>query len=342
MEFILKLCLPILACLAIINCVKAVRSIRRNIHNDKNNNEYNICIARATLYSLIISFITLFTIEIPEPEIHFTKNDSKNSNGRYMTIKTHKFFDSYYTTDGTDPENGEKYTELFITDYPTAVKAKNNFFWFWSKEAVFSYPENISDNNNKAKLDEINNTKDETENQIEEQINTETETIPNETEQQNPPQTNTETESQTDIYELLPIDLDEEEPLANISEPNEGLNISEGSALMTYINQYRTQAGVGELVWDSSLEQVVQNIATTYATSGELIGDFSCVMVGRQCNGAKNAQKVVSDWITGNDYIPSEAESLLNAGLTQIGGALYYLPNGNEYGYHYFWIVCLR
>lgn len=35
------------------------------------------------------------------------------------------------------------------------------------------------------------------------------------------------------------------------------------------------------------------------------------------------------------DYIPSEKASLLNPEYTRMGGALYYLPNGNEYGYHY-------
>ena len=112
---------------------------------------------------------------------------------------------------------------------------------------------------------------------------------------------------------------------------------------MTYINQYRIEAGVEELAWDSELEQVAQNITASYATdiSGEIVGlDFW--LIGRPCNGVKNAQRAVSDWITGNDYIPSEADYLLDASITQMGGALYYLPDGNEYGYHYFWIVCLR
>lgn len=46
--------------------------------------------------------------------------------------------------------------------------------------------------------------------------------------------------------------------------------------------------------------------------------------------------------MTGNKYILSEADKLLNEDITKMGGALYYLPDGNECGYHYFWIVCLN
>lgn len=131
-------------------------------------------------------------------------------------------------------------------------------------------------------------------------------------------------------------------PMPDSSSVNEGQNPLEGNALITYVNQYRSNAGVSELIWDSNLEQTAQNIATMFATGGYTEVDSSIMFIGRQCNGAKNAQRAVSDWMTGNAYIPSESENLLNAGYTQMGGALYYLSNGNEYGYHYFWVICLQ
>lgn len=70
--------------------------------------------------------------------------------------------------------------------------------------------------------------------------------------------------------------------------------------------------------------------------------DSSIKIIVRQCNGAKNANKVVSDWINGKAYIPPEKKILLNKKYKKIGGALYYSTKGNKYGYHYFWVVCLK
>lgn len=141
---------------------------------------------------------------------------------------------------------------------------------------------------------------------------------------------------------LQPTPVPTAAPATDSALVNEGQNPSEGNALITFVNQYRSEAGVAALAWDSSLEQTAQNFASMFATGGLIEADPSIVFIGRQCNGAKNAQRAVSDWMTGNAYIPSESENLLNAGYTQMGGALYYLSNGNEYGYHYFGVICLQ
>lgn len=124
----------------------------------------------------------------------------------------------------------------------------------------------------------------------------------------------------------------------------EGQNPMEAVLLMSYINQYRATAGVNELVWNEELEQTAQALAEPSQSENQdaLINLWFCCPIGRQCNGAKTAQKAVSDWIEGNQWVPSESDVLLSSDFTQMGGALYYYPNGNEYGYHYIWWVCLQ
>lgn len=124
----------------------------------------------------------------------------------------------------------------------------------------------------------------------------------------------------------------------------EGQNPSEAILLMSYINQYRVAAGVNELAWNGDLEQTAQALAEPSQSENQdaLINLWFCYPIGRQCNGAKTAQRAVSDWIEGNQWVPSESEVLLSGDFTQMGGALYYYPNGNEYGYHYIWWVCLQ
>lgn len=347
-SFFLNLFMPIIVYfLALVSCIIAIKSIKkkRNEKDEKNGNKYNKFVAIATLCGFIIPFYTAFRVEIPEPEIYIVNHNTQNYNEEYeMEIKNIEVFENYYTTNGTDPEYGVKYTDSFKVHNPTSVFAKSKFLWWWSSKALFVYPiENFDNNMTQKDNKSIIPTKisNETEIQITDEKQTETKSQPKETEQQDIQPDNSETE----IPSPNISNDDNSSPVPQTSEPqtpNEGINASEGSALMTYINQYRTQSGINELTWDSGLEQVAQNVATSFATGGQPDGDFSYLLIGRQCNGAQNAQRAVSDWMTGNDYIPSESDSLLNSGYTQIGGALYYLPNGNEYGYHYFWVVCLR
>lgn len=346
--------------IAVIFGIKAVRTIKKNNGRYREEDKYNRFIAISTLCGSIVVFVAMLHFEVPEPEIYIKSYEPKNYNEEYeMEIKNVEIFDNYYNTNAKDPENpenGVKYTGSFKVHNPTLVFAKSKFLWLWSDKSQLIYiSENLSYNNS-IQQNEIQDTESvipneknsETEKQIKDDEPTETESQPKETEQHDTQPDNTETETQTDSVDTPSQDssIDSSDPPSpqpsEPTVPNEGINPSEGSALMAHINQYRTQSGISELTWDSGLEQEAQNIATAFATGGMPVGDMTYIVVGRQCNGAKNAQRAVSDWITGNDYIPSEADSLLNSGYTQMGGALYYLPNGNQYGYHYFWIVCLR
>ena len=320
-------------------------TVRYTLKNEKKKS--TIASMFTSFFGTLISAVAIFNIEIPQPNIYPLNNDTQTyCESIEITMQSDNKYgmEIYYSLDGTDPINGDKYESAITISNSTTVCARSKFLGHWSKIVKEAYRfEKITyddyvqlsiegrveyDTQEEILESEEPSENDDTEQQQSEQqgnshVNPET-NVPISTADQpnNDPSTQTQTTEPTSI--------------------NEGLNIAEGYALMTYINEYRTEAGVGELAWDSELEQVAQNIATSYATeiSGEIVGlDFW--LIGRQCNGAKNAQRAVSDWITGNDYIPSEADYLLDASITQMGGALYYLPDGNEYGYHYFWIVCL-
>lgn len=61
-------------------------------------------------------------------------------------------------------------------------------------------------------------------------------------------------------------------------------------------------------------------------------------LIGYQSKSDKNAQEAVLYFMRGDG---SSVNDLLNANFTQMGGALYCLPDGNEDGYHYFWVISL-
>lgn len=197
----------------------------------------------------------------------------------------------------------------------------------------------IPDANTDSKSEDLqDNSIDETEHQ--EEVLDESKNI-DELQDETPNEEN-QTTSPDDLQPTTePIQDSTSVPVINSTNIIEGQNPTEASALMTYVNQYRAEAGISPLTWNANLEQDAQMFARHIATGEGDIPFALYYVIMRQCNGAKNAQRAVSDWITGNDYIPSEADYILNEGYTSIGGALYYLPNGNEDGYHYFWVLCL-
>lgn len=119
----------------------------------------------------------------------------------------------------------------------------------------------------------------------------------------------------------------------------EGINAIESYNLITYVNQYRTEAGIPELSWDPGLAKYVQNYAADYIANKTQ--DQSNHVIGFQSKSDHNAQEAVFYFMRGDNQLESSANDLLNAGFTQMGGALYYLPEGNEEGYCYFWFICL-
>ena len=119
------------------------------------------------------------------------------------------------------------------------------------------------------------------------------------------------------------------------------LRIEQSHDLMKYVNKYRSDAGVSTLSWNSSLGSDAESYARSWSVGGSSVEINSSIAIARQCNGAKSASKAVSDWMEGNDYVPSYSAALLSSQYTQIGAAMCYLPEGNEYGYHYFWCILL-
>lgn len=295
-----------------------------------------------TMFAAILTLIMGLNVNVPSPEIYPLDNETRTYFDNAEIYIKSGGFDIYYSLDGSDPQDGEKYEYPIIITSSSTVSARSKFWFWWSNisKSPFRF-ENLSNSVNISHTDNTNlmPTTEPT------QIPTETPLVkptPVPTEIPSPKPTISPTIEPTQTPATTPVPTSTPIPTVTPIYISEGHNPSEGANLMTYVNQYRADAGVTTLEWNSELEQTAQNLASMFATGTSVIVDDTCHIIGRQCNGAKNAQKAVSDWITGNAYIPSESAHLLNAGYTQMGGALYYLPNGNEYGYHYFWVICLQ
>lgn len=298
------------------------------------------------IVAILTSIITFLTVlNVPKPKIYRINEKSDGyMDGIKIEIicKNFPLYETFYSLDGTNPQNGYKYEEPFIIYEDSKVVAITKFLWWWSDtdNNLYSF-ENL-------KFDNMSKSPDYTDIQgnMESQEIWESEiSIESEDDLTSNSQDNSEEDSNYQEYmtESVVDEIVNPPQITESTNINEGLNPSEGYNLMKYINQERQKVGIEDLVWNSDLVLKAQNIVTQYVEFGDiLIIDDSFYVIGRQCNGAKNAETAVSHWITGNNWIPSEAENLLNSNYTQIGGALYYLPNGNEYGYHYFWIICLQ
>lgn len=265
----------------------------------------------ASLFSATCALITYLNTPISSPNIMPLNNEIniyKTDDNVEIIIESDGAFDIYYTLDGSDPKNGNKYETPFIITNSTTISARCKFFIWWSDISTKAYKFE-EDSDKKFINNEINSDEKSTEDKSE--VDTSI--------------------SQTTEESTLEL---------NSVEICEGQNPSKGMALLGYLNQYRAETGINELTWNSDLEQVAQDFAkaaTTYSPVTS-VGEF-CIII-RQCNGIINAQEIVSDWITVNDY--DHSKELLSSDYAQMGGALYYLPNGNENGYHYFWVICMK
>lgn len=350
----------ILSCLlfAILTIVCSIITIICILKEKKDKSTHAFLSTLAALFSAFFSLFSYSNITIPSPIIYphdtpegLTSFTVKMESDKGTNLEIYYSLDEY-----TDPKDGNIYENEFTINVPTTVTARSNFLFWWSDISQKNYNSEKIYFETQAQppvetSDDIHMQEEtvssESYNENSEQYSNESNNIlesSQDSEQANLSQTEIINELQNDT-ETKPV-ITEQEKQAQVSttdSPNitEGLNAAEGYNLMTYINQYRIEAGLSELTWNANLEQEAKNIATNYAT-GEVTTIYGIFhVIGRQCNGAKNAQTAVSDWINGNSYIPSETEYLLSVNFTQIGGALYYLPNGNEYGYHYFWVICL-
>lgn len=277
----------------------------------------------------LITFLCSITLPVPSIKPYNGETLPIDTKELEITIESERdpIFEIYYTLNGDDPKDGDLYEGTFKIYKASTVCARSKFLWWWSDsvERNYIFGEKIDFNDHMLYAGNENtflpkpSTEDSETYESTEESKTDTEIGSATDEQETQPQIAT-TDSTTTI---------------------EGINESEGYNLLTYINQNRIEAGLAELTWNSELELEAQYLALNYATGNGILGFRNSYVIGRQCNGAKDASMAVSDWMTGNNYIPSEAEYLLSQDFTQLGGALYYLPDGNEYGYHYFWVICL-
>lgn len=315
----------------------------------------------AALFSALVTAISYKDIVVPMPIILPLNSETETYiDNVEVSIKSDKsnYLKIYYTLDGNDPEDkGHLYKDPIYITKSTTVCARIKFLWMWSEwtresykfekilydnQAIHSHSETSSLLNNSP--DKNNDSASDT------NVSSDNMTKPDNSEVSS--KTEDESANSQDESSTMPDDEEASKPIED-SQPEqtpstvptatitEGINSAEGVELMNFINQYRAESGVASLTWNTNLEQEAQNLARKFATGEGDVGFGYYHVIARQCNGAKNAQRAVSDWITGNDYIPSESGSFIDANYTQIGGALYYLPNGNEYGYHYFWVICL-
>lgn len=303
---------------ALISCIKN--------GEDKNSN-------RATLFSALASLSMLFSTHIPKPEIFISDNTTATNENEIIIVinSDNRIFKTYYSLDGTNPKNGIEYEKEIYISNPTTIHAKNKFLFLWSETEKESFLyERLYIESGKEFSIPINQN----ENKISTAATVTSDIITAPTPQA--------TVAPDIITTPTPQSTNKIKTTKDSIKIVKGLNPNEGYKLMTYINNHRKKNNISNLKWSSNLEKKAKKIAAAFAKGKNISGTYSYLIIGRQCNGAKNAKKAVSDWMTGNTYIPSESKDLLNTDFTEIGGALYYLPKGNKYNYHYFWIVCLK
>ncbi len=92
--------------------------------------------AIAALFSAALSFSSVANITVPTPVILPLDNDTQKYIDKVeVTIKTDpsKYLKTYYTLDGTDPEEGEIYKDVITFSESATVCARNKFLWLWSE-----------------------------------------------------------------------------------------------------------------------------------------------------------------------------------------------------------------
>lgn len=260
----------LLALLASLSLIIAIVHLKRN--QDKKANIGSAC---AALFCTLITVISFFKIEIPQPIIYPLNSDTQTYRERVgIDLRPDdggNVIKIYYSLDGTDPKDGDKYESTITIANSTTICARSKFLWRWSKIVKESYRfEKINyDDYGQLSIEaggEYDTQEETLPSEMEEQVESDN------TEQlhsgyQESPQINTE----SNVSNLTTGQSNNDSSTQQIqttetASMNEGLNAAEGYSLLTYVNQYRIEAGVGELAWDSELEQAAQNIATSHAT----------------------------------------------------------------------------
>lgn len=127
--------------LAILNVIFTITTIVTlclfiisNIKNDtKNVKKLEVFLF---ITSTLMSIITNQNITIPPPVIYPLDNETQIYNKYILvTIQSNEqdFLKTYYSLDGSEPKNGEKYNAPIRIKKSTTVCARNKFLWWWSE-----------------------------------------------------------------------------------------------------------------------------------------------------------------------------------------------------------------
>lgn len=113
----------------------------------------------AAIFSALMTLVTLVNVDVPEPFIFPLDNATQiyqdDGMGVMVFFETNGLFKVYYSTDGTNPKEGNLYRNpIFLTE-TTTVCAVNKFLWWWSDIEISSYTIESTDDYNKEETESI-------------------------------------------------------------------------------------------------------------------------------------------------------------------------------------------
>lgn len=141
-----KLLITISVVFGVISLLCLILSI---IYLLKGNENKNVLFnAMASLFTGLVSVLSYVNTSVPSPTILPLDYETEIYNKEVMvTIKSNdeNTFETYYSLNGDDPQDGIKYTDKFIVTESTTVCARNKFLWIWSDISKNAYFVNQDD-----------------------------------------------------------------------------------------------------------------------------------------------------------------------------------------------------
>lgn len=358
--------------------IKSYKRIRINKKNRKYNlfddserkkDNNSLLMSVCGFFISVIGVILTLLYAIPAPIIYPLDNETRIYSDNTEIIIESDGFDIYYSLDGSDPKNGKKYENSIIITESTTISARSKFLWKWSDIATraYIYPdEALKSTQTKQSIPDstLQPIKKPTPTPEPTPISTSQATaeptsiptleptpVPTAIPQTTPEPTSLPTLKPTveptvvptpePILELTPVPTTPEpEPTEQPIDINGWLNLVESTKLIDYINHYRESAEVEKLVMDEKLEEKAEILAISYATGFNFSLDYLPENIGIISNES-DAKNVADNWMT-SDSGCYKGDILYKEEFRYIGCAVYYSPEGDEDGFHYFWVICLQ
>ncbi len=128
--------LPLVAIIfAIVTLVLSIISFFKEDHNNK----FSI---GSSIFSAAVTLIGVSCISVPAPTIYPLNSEAQIYEGEQeITIDAinFPFLNTYYSLDGSDPQNGHIYKSEFAITESTTVAARNKFLFWWSDISQSTY-----------------------------------------------------------------------------------------------------------------------------------------------------------------------------------------------------------